>query len=192
MTGRNQATPLLGLLLQATLARLGHEIMTAEHDLELVVDLFKTAQHLAVAVGKPQDGVWNTYIVAKLAHQYLTLAQVVSGHPGEEVVNGLELKAAVKPVKPGRTFNVHCRTQLPLWKQFSLIQVVGRHTPVGEGNLNVKHHNNDIGDKNEGNADIPSRQGSKDESIAVQISKTGHKRHFSLSDPPGFTVAQGC
>ena len=178
-------------LMQPALASLGHVLLALHHDLELGADLVQPAQHLLVPVHELEDGVLDARVVAELPHQRLDLAQVMPRHAREEVVAGLELEAAVDEVEPGGAVDVHGGAELALGEGLGVAEHGGGHAPVGQGDLDVQRHGDEVGDEDEGDADGPGGQGEPDQAVAEDVPEGGHHGELGGADPPGLALAEG-
>ena len=137
--------------MQATLSRSRHVLLALDHNIKLIAHILQTAQNLSVSVGEVEDRVRNARVGAEFAEHELHLAEIVSRHTGEKMVNSLELKTAVDEVQPGRAVDIHSGSKLTLRKRFLLAEVNSRHTPVRKGNLDMQRHGDDVGDQDEDN-----------------------------------------
>lgn len=80
---------------------------------------------MLVSLHEPVQGIRNSDIIAELLDQSLRLAEVMPGNAGVQVVNSLELEAAVEKVKPLRAVDVHGRAQHALREGLVRTQVRG-------------------------------------------------------------------
>lgn len=102
------------ILMQAHLPGLSHVLLAIDQHCDLFADFSESTQHFLVTVHESQDRVRNAGFLAEFSNQTLNLAEVVSRHTGEQVVDGLELQSAVHEVHPGRAVNIHGSPQLSL------------------------------------------------------------------------------
>lgn len=179
------------LSMQPALPRLRHVLLTPDQVLDLHAHLVQPPQHLFVSVHEPQQRVRDPCLGAKLHDQRLQPAQVVPRHTREQVVHGLELKTAVDPVEPRRAVDVHRGAELALGEGLGFAEVRGRHGPVGEGDLDVKGHSDNVRDEDEADADGPRGERAPDEEVAKDVPVAGHHGDFGGADPPGGRVAEG-
>lgn len=170
--------------MKPALPRLGHILLTLDQQANLLAHLVQMPKYLLVPVGERQDGVRDARLVAELPHERLHLAQVVPGHAGEEVVDGLELQAAVHKVHPGGAVDVHGGPELALGEGLALAQVGGGHAPVGEGDLDVQRHGDDVADEDEDDAGGPGRDVAPAEDVAEEEPVAGHEGDLGRADPP--------
>ena len=77
------------------------------HNLQLLSNLSKSADHLFVPVRKGKNHVRDAYIIAKCLDQLLGLAQVVPRETWEQMVNNLKVETAMYKIKPSGTIDVH-------------------------------------------------------------------------------------
>ena len=126
----------------------------------------------------------DTRLLAELAHQLLPPPQIVPRHAGEQVVDGLELQAAVDPVQPRGAVDVHGRAHLALGEGFGGAQVGGRHAPVGQGDLHVQDHGDQMRDEDEADADGPAGQRAPDEQVAEDEPVARHEHELDRARPP--------
>lgn len=176
--------------MQSTLARLGHVLLTAGQDLDLLANLVQSAEDLAVSIDESQNGVGDFRLLAELADHDLDLAEVMSWYTGEEMVNGLELEATVDEVQPGRAVDVHGGSELALGEGFVLAEVGCGHSPVGEGDLDVKRHGNDMRDQDEHDTGRPVWQRAPEEKVAKDEPVAGHKGDLGWANPPGLAASE--
>lgn len=176
--------------MQPALPRLRHVLLTPDQVLDLHAHLVQPPQHLFVSVHEPQQRVRDPCLGAKLHDQRLQPAQVVPRHTREQVVHGLELEAAVEPVEPRRAVNVHGGAELALGKGLGFAEVRGRHGPVGECDLDVKRHRDNVRDEDEADADGPCGERAPDEEVAEDVPVAGHHGDFGGANPPGGRVAE--
>ncbi len=60
------------------------------------------------------------------------------------MMHGLELQATVNEVEPGRAGDIHGGAELLLREGFGIAEVGSRHCEVGEGDLDVQRHGDDV------------------------------------------------
>ena len=126
-------------------------------DPRLFGHLAQSANHLLIAFHKPEDGVRNPDLLAKLPHQPLRLAQIMPRDPRVQMVDGLELETAVDEVQPGWAIDVHGRAEHFLGEGLVGAEVGGRHGEVGECDLDVQRRGDGVGDQDEDDAVPPGR-----------------------------------
>lgn len=149
---------------------LGHFLQPRQHDL--------VPRHKPIAL------VLDLCLGTKLPHQRLCLAQIVSWQAWEEVVDRLELEAAVQPVQPLGAVDVHGGAQLALREGLGGAEVRVRHAPVGQRDLDVQDHGDGMGRQHKGHARGPVGQGAPDEAIAKHGPEASHKDHLEVARPP--------
>lgn len=176
--------------MQPALPSLSHVLLALEHDVELVTHVLEPAQDLLVAVGEVEDRVRNARVVAELADHELRLAEVVSGDAGEEVVDGLELETAVDPVEPGWAVNVHGCAELALGERLALAEVNRRHPPVGEGDLHMQRHGDDVRDEDEDDTGGPVGKCAPEEAVSEQEPVARHEADLGRSNPPSPALSE--
>ena len=98
-------------------------------------------------------------------------------------MDSLELEAAVDEVEPGGAVDVHGGAQLALGEGFGVAEVGGRHGPVGEGDLHVQRHGDDVADEHEGDADGPGGEGAPEEAVAEEDPVGEHEGDFGRARP---------
>jgi len=140
---------------QSTLASLSHVHLALYQCIHHAGHLLQSAQYNLVAFYKGITVILDTRLFAKLLDQSLHGTKVMSWHAGEEMVYGLKLQATMEPIQPFGAVNIHSRTQLTLGKGFSWAQVSGRHSPVGERDLNVEDNGEAVGNEYEEDARGP-------------------------------------
>lgn len=112
-------------------------LLTFPHISRLSSDLLKSAQHLAITLHKAIDLVLDTHLFRPDLDLLAGLAQVMARHGGEQVVDSLELQAAVHPVQPGGAVDVHGGAQLLQGPWLVAARRDGRHSEVGKCELHV-------------------------------------------------------
>ena len=106
---------------------------------------------------------------------------------GKEMVDSLELQATVEPVEPWWAFNIHGSTHLALRERLSGAKIGGGHSPVGEGNLDVENHGDEVRDQDKANADWPCGECHPDKEVAEEIPVAAHEDKLDVTSPPGCT-----
>ena len=109
-----------------------------------------------VTLDETVQGIRDAHVVAKLLHELLRLAEVVPRDARVEMVDGLELEAAVEEVEPLRAVNVHCRAQHLLGKRLINPEIRRTHGEVRERDLAVDRCRNHVADHDENEA-VPVR-----------------------------------
>lgn len=142
--------------MHAILALLNHAPLARGQDRRLPSHIAQLADDLLVAIGEAVQAVRNLDVVAKLHDQALGAAQVVAGDARVEVVDGLELQAAVEEVEPLGAVDVHGGAQHLLGEALVLAQVGGAHGEMRQRDLHVHGHRHDVADHDEGEA-VPPR-----------------------------------
>ncbi len=132
--------------MQPALARLSHILLTIDQHLDLTRHLAQPSKHLLVPVDKSQDLILDARIFAKLADKRLHPPQIMPGHTRKEMMNSLKLQTTMNKVEPGGTGDVHGGAELFLGKGLGGAEVGGGHGEVGEGDLDVQGHGDDVGD----------------------------------------------
>lgn len=107
------------------------------------------------------------------------------------MVHGLELQAAVDEIQPLGTIDVHGRAELALGEGLRFAEVGGGGCPVGEGNLRVERHGDDVGDEDEADAEGPGRDGAPEEEIAEEVPVAEHEGDFGGAGPGGGAEVYG-
>ena len=169
--------------MQPTLPRLRHISLTFDQHLHLARHFAQTAQNLFIPVHKAEDLVLDARVLAELSDQHLQSPQVMPRHAREEMVHGLELQAAVDEVEPGGTGDVHGGAELLLREALRVAEVGGAHREVGERDLHVQGHGDDVGDEDEGDAEGPGRDGAPEEEVAEEVPVAEHEGDFGRAGP---------
>ena len=91
-------------------ASLSNNLLTFRKDCGLPSYFIKPSDDLFTPVHESVQRIWYSYFGTKLLHKFLGSAKVVSRHPGEEVMNHLELQASMEKVKPLGTIDIHRRS----------------------------------------------------------------------------------
>lgn len=172
------------------LSLLGHLILALNHDLDLLADIRQVTDDLLVAIHESEDGVRDLGLLTELLDKSLTSPQVVAGHTGKEVVHSLELQTAVIPVEPLRAVDIHGGSQLGLGKCLGLAAIRRRHTPVGQVDLAVERHEDDVRDDDKDNAVEPSRNGAPDKAVAKGVPVKGHTDNLGRTNPPSLATTE--
>ena len=171
--------------MQSTLARLRHMFLALDHHLHHLTNLLEATQDNLIPFNEAIAVILHARLLAKLADELLSAAQIVAGHTRKQVVDGLELESAMHPVQPRRTIDVHGRPHLALGKALAGPEVARRHTPVGKCDLNVQRHGDEVGDEDESDADGPGGEVCPDEEVAEEIPVAAHEGDFDGARPPG-------
>lgn len=158
-------------------------LLARDHDLDLLRDIAQPAEDDLVAIHESVDGILDPDIVAEVTDERLHTAQVVAGHTREQVVHGLELETAVDEVQPRGAVDVHGGAQLLLGEGLGGAEVGGRHAPVGERDLHVKRHGDDVGDEDEGHAEGPGGDREPEEAVTEEVPVAGHEEDFGRARP---------
>lgn len=106
---------------------------------------------------------------------------------GEKMVDGLELQATVEPVEPRRALNIHGSAHLALRERFGGAKIGGGHSPVGEGDLDVENHSDEVRDQDKANANWPCGECHPDKEVAEEIPVAAHENKLDVTCPPGCT-----
>ena len=109
---------------------LNHRGLTIRQNGRLAPDIRQPSNNHLIALDKTQQRVRNIDILAELLHELLRAPEVMSRDPRVQVVNSLELQAAVEEVEPLRAIDVHCRAQHALWEGLGDAEVCGGHCVV--------------------------------------------------------------
>lgn len=165
-------------------------LLALNHDIELVANILEPAQNLAVSVGEVENRVRNASILAEVADEELHLSEVVARHSGEEMVDSLELETAVDEVEPGRAVDVHGGSELALSEGLSLTKVDGGHSPMGQGDLDVQRHGDNVRDENEDDAGRPVRESPPEEAVAEEEPVASHEGNLSRANPPSSALSK--
>lgn len=112
-------------------------------------------------------------------------------HAGKEVVDGLELQAAVEEVEPLGAGDIHGGAQLALGEGLGGAEVGGGHAPVGEGDLDVEEHGDAVRDENEADAGRPVGEGAPEQAVAKDGPEARHEGHLEVAGPPGGAELRG-
>lgn len=174
-------------VLQSALARLGHVVLTLAEHVQLMADIFEFTEHTGVPFNEPVDVIPHPGLDAKLFNDRLERPEVVTRNPGEQVVDRLELKTSVYEVHPGRTEDVHRGSKLSLGEGLVGPEVARRHTPVGQGDLDVEQHGDHVRDEDESDSGVPIGQGLEDEEVTENEPVAGHADEFGRTGPGGGT-----
>lgn len=177
--------------MQTALAGSSHILLAVDQMLNLVAHLLQPVQDLLVAILEAEKNIWDVRLGAELLDQGLDLAQVMSGYTGKEVVDGLELETAVDEVEPGGAVDIHGGAQLALGEGFGFAEVRGGHGPVGEGDLDVEGHGDDVRDKDESDSDGPTGKGAPEEEVTKDVPVARHHGDLSGADPPRLAASEG-
>ena len=143
--------------MQSALARLGHVFLALDKNFDLLADFAQTPQNLLVAIHKTKAFVFDPSFGAKFTDQDLQSSQVVSRDSREEMMNSLELEPTMNKVQPSRAIHIHRRSQLSLRKGLARTEVSRRHAPVGECDLDVERHGDNMRYEDKHDAQSPCR-----------------------------------
>ncbi len=86
-------------------------------------------------------------------------------------------------VQPRRAGDVHGGAQLFLREGLGVAEVGGGHGEVGEGDLHVQGHGDDVRDQDEGDAEGPGRDGAPEQEVAEDEPVAEHEGYFGRSRP---------
>lgn len=98
-------------------------------------------------------------------------------------MDGLELQAAVDEIQPLGAVDVHGGAQLALGEGLRFAEVGGRGGPVGEGDLRVQGHGDDVGDEDEPYAEAPGGDGAPEEEVAEEVPVAEHESDLGGARP---------
>lgn len=101
------------------------------------------------------------------------------------MVDGLELKPTVEEVEPLGAVDIQSRAELALGKRLGRTQVGSWHSPMGEGDLDMKQDRDGVGYKNEAHAGRPVGQSAPDQAITKERPVARHEYNLEPSCPPG-------
>ena len=163
----------------------GNYLLALSEDRGLPRDLGQRAHHTLVPVDEAVQSVRDADLVAEVLDELLGAAEVVTGHPRVQVVDNLELQAAVEEVQPLGTVDVHGGAEHLLGKGLVRAQVRGAHGEVGEADLGMERHGDRVADQKEKDSIRIGGQRLVDDEIA----KPGPEEHlaedFEVVMPPG-------
>ena len=103
---------------------------------------------------------------------------------GEEVVDGLELQAAVDEVQPGGAVDVHGGAQHLLREGLVDAEVGGAHGKVGERDLHVQRGGDHVAEEDEGEARARARDAAVDDAVAEPGPEEGLAGDLEPAVPP--------
>lgn len=173
------------------LARLSHMLLTRRHHLRLLSNFLQPAQHNSIARRKPVDHVLDLGLFAEILHERLQSAEVVAGNAREQVVDSLELQAAVDEIEPLRAGDVHGCAQLALSERLAGAEVGGAGAPVGEGDLHVQRHGDQVAGEDEDGAGSPGGNVAPEEDVEVEEEVGADAEDFGGARPPHFALGDG-
>ncbi|RUP47562.1 hypothetical protein BC936DRAFT_145585 [Jimgerdemannia flammicorona] len=124
-----------------------------EHD--LIRHVLECLEHDPVPLGEGVDMVRESMFSAELLHIRLALSQIMPGNTRKQMVNNLELQAAVDEIHPLRAVDVHSSTELANDKWLVRPHVLHRHAKVRESDLDVERGGEAVGDQDKGEASLP-------------------------------------
>ncbi|RUS14935.1 hypothetical protein BC937DRAFT_93142 [Endogone sp. FLAS-F59071] len=129
---------------------------------DLIRHVLERAQDNPVTLTEGVDVVGEAVLLTELPDEGLAPTQVVAGYTREQVVDDLELQAAVHEVHPLWAVHVHGSAELADDEGLVRTHVLHRHAKVGEGNLNVQRRGKAVGKENVGDLGLPvGEQGDK-------------------------------
>ena len=162
-------------------------LATLLQNANLLRHLAQPADDFLITVVKGEDSVRNAGVLAEFENQILCATQVMARDARVEMVDGLELQAAVKEVEPGRAVHVHGGAEHLLREGFVDAQVCGGHGEVGERNLHVERRGDHVRDQNESEAALPVW----DRAVYHAVSEPGPEEDLTTdlqpAVPPGGT-----
>lgn len=98
-------------------------------------------------------------------------------------MDGLELQAAMDEIQPLGAVDVHGGAQLALGEGLRFAEVGGRGGPVGEGDLRVQGHGDDVGNEDEPYAEGPGGDGAPEEEVAEEVPVAEHESDLGGARP---------
>ena len=132
----------------------------------------------SIPLGESVDRIRNTRFRTEVSHKRLRFPQIVSRDPGEQVVDGLELEAAVDKIQPGGAVDVHGRAQHFLWEGLVHAHVCGGHGEVAERDLDVERGGDHVGDHDEDESVPGGGDGQVDNQVAEPGPEDELAEHF--------------
>lgn len=169
--------------LNAHIPRLNMMLLARHHNLNLLRNIAQPAQNDLIPIHKPKDRILNPNILTELPNQRLHPAQIVARHARKQVVHSLELQTAVDKVQPRGTIDVHSGAQLLLCEGLSRAKVSGRHAPVGERDLDMERHGDDMRHQHECDAEGPGGDRKPEEAVAEEVPVASHEEDFGGARP---------
>lgn len=100
--------------MKATLAGGSHVLLAAEKDSDLLSNVVQSTEDFLIAVKEAQGEIRDARIGTELLNKSLNTTEVVARYTREQVVNSLELEAAVDEVQPLGAVDIHGRAKLAL------------------------------------------------------------------------------
>lgn len=170
--------------MQPTLARLDHVRLALDQGIHHLRYLLQPAQHDLVPLDKPIALILDANVLAELPDQHLQSSQIVPRHPGEQVVDGLELQASVQEVQPRRTIDIHGGSKLALGEGLCGAEIRRRGSPVGESDLHVQEQSDGVRDEDERNTSGPVRESLEKQMVPENVPVAGHHDEFDVASPP--------
>ena len=120
LLGMSSCSPCLeigpSLMAMKNISSLCNNFLAFREDRRLPPHFSKLANDLLVPINEAKQRIRYAKFSAELLDQLLCSAKVVSWHPREEMVNCLELQAAVKEVQPLWAVDIHGGPEHLLWK----------------------------------------------------------------------------
>lgn len=171
-------------LFEVIMPRLGHMLMAFHEGLNHPGNLVQPRQNDLVTVNKALVIVPDSRLLTEVQNETLCFAQVVSRQPGEQVVDGLELKSSVEEIQPLGAVDIQGGAELALGKGLGRAQVRGRHSPVGEGDLDMQQDRDGVRYKDESHACRPVWQSARDELVSEKVPVARHEDDLKPSRPP--------
>ncbi len=169
----------------------GDHLLAFSKDRGLPRDLSQRTNHTLVAVDETVQRIRDADLVTKVLDKLLCAAEIVPRHAGVQVVNRLELQAAMEEVEPLRAFDIHRGAEHPLRERLIRPQITRAHGEVRQADLGMKRHGDHMADHDE-NKPVP---GSGNRLVYKEIAEPDPENHLTakleVSMPPGWTLPRG-
>ena len=169
--------------MQSTFPRLRHVFLALDHHIQLRSHLAQFAKDISIPSHEPKSLVSDPRLLAELHHFLLQAPQIMARHAREKVVHGLELQSSMYEIQPCGTIDVHGRAELMLRETFPLAEIARRHRPMGEGDLHVQRHGDDVRDQHKHDAKRPGWYAPPYETVPEQKPVHGHEGDLSGTRP---------
>lgn len=161
------------------------------HKADLLRHVTEPADDLLVSIIESEDGVRNTSLLAELQNILLSATQVVAGHARVQVVDSLKLQATVEEVQPGRTVNIHSRSEHLLGERFVNTHISSRHGKMGERDLDVQRRGYDVRNQQVDESALPVGDRLVHYTVDEPIPKKSLTSELKPHMPPGGSFSRG-
>lgn len=162
-----------------------HPPLTLRQNPRLPPHLPQPTHDLAIAAHKPKQRIRDADVETKRPDQALRPAQIVSRNARIQVVDGLELEAAVQEIQPRRAVDVHGGAEHFLGERLVHAQVRRAHREVAERDLHVQRRRHHVAGEDEGHPPAAAGDAAVDDAVAEPGPEEDLAGNLEPAVPPG-------